>query len=75
MPDLIRNNIAGLYCFQFIYFTFLLKQKRLYKLNEKGQEYIIQFAVADWWIGNPYSFLTGDPSVFSLMHRKRRLCY
>lgn len=37
---------------------------RMYKLNEKGQEHLIQFAVADWWIGDQYSFLTGDPSGF-----------
>jgi len=35
---------------------------RMYKLNEKGQEHIIQFAVTDWWIGDQYSFLTGEPS-------------
>lgn len=35
---------------------------RMYKLNEKGQEHIMQFAMADWWIGDQFSFLTGEPS-------------
>ncbi len=35
---------------------------RQYYLDEKGQEHIIQFAVTDWWIGDQYSFLTGEPS-------------
>jgi CRP-like cAMP-binding protein len=37
---------------------------RMYNLNNKGQEHIIQFAVADWWIADQYSFLTGLPSVY-----------
>lgn len=37
---------------------------RMYMLNEKGQEHIIQFATADWWIGDQYSFLTGEPSAY-----------
>ncbi|MDX2046862.1 MAG: Crp/Fnr family transcriptional regulator [Chitinophagaceae bacterium] len=35
---------------------------RQYYLDEKGQEHIIQFAIADWWISDQYSFLTGLPS-------------
>lgn len=37
---------------------------RMYTLNEKGQEHIMQFATADWWIGDQYSFLTGEPSAY-----------
>ena len=37
---------------------------RMYHLNDKGQEHIVQFAVADWWIGDQYSFLTGLPSAY-----------
>ena len=37
---------------------------RMYKLNDKGQEHILQFAVADWWIGDQLSFTTGEPSEF-----------
>lgn len=35
---------------------------RMYKLNDRGQEHIIQFAIADWWIGDQFSFITGEPS-------------
>jgi CRP-like cAMP-binding protein len=35
---------------------------RLYYLDDKGQEHIVQFAVMDWWIGDQFSFLTGQPS-------------
>lgn len=37
---------------------------RMYNLNDKGQEHIIQFAVEDWWIGDQYSFLTGQPTIY-----------
>jgi CRP-like cAMP-binding protein len=35
---------------------------RQYYLDDKGDEYIIQFAVTDWWISDQYSLLTGLPS-------------
>ena len=35
-----------------------------YYLDEKGQEHIVQFALADWWIGDQYSFVTGLPSPY-----------
>jgi CRP-like cAMP-binding protein len=35
---------------------------RAFNVNENGEEYIVQFAVEDWWIGDMYSFLTGTPS-------------
>lgn len=35
---------------------------RAFNVNEKGEEYIVQFAVEDWWTGDMYSFLTGTPS-------------
>jgi len=37
---------------------------RQYYLDEKGQEHIVQFALADWWIGDQYSFVTGLPSPY-----------
>lgn len=37
---------------------------RMYTLNEKGQEHILQFATTDWWIGDQYSFITGLPSAY-----------
>lgn len=35
---------------------------RLYHLDDNGKEHILQFAIADWWIADQYSFLTGLPS-------------
>jgi CRP-like cAMP-binding protein len=35
---------------------------RQYYLDDKGDEYIIQFAITDWWISDQYSFLNGLPS-------------
>lgn len=35
---------------------------RSYTIDEKGVEHIIQFAFEGWWIGDQYSFLTGEPS-------------
>jgi CRP-like cAMP-binding protein len=37
---------------------------RMYSLDKKGQEHIMQFAVTDWWVGDQYSFLTGLPSAY-----------
>jgi len=37
---------------------------RMYKLNDKGQEHILQFAVSDWWIGDQLSLTSGEPSGF-----------
>ncbi|WP_407527880.1 Crp/Fnr family transcriptional regulator [Lacibacter sp. MH-610] len=37
---------------------------RHYYLSANGQEHIMQFAVADWWIGEQSSFLTDEPSKY-----------
>lgn len=39
---------------------------RSYTVDEKGTEHIIQFAFEGWWINDPYSFLTGEPSPFNI---------
>jgi CRP-like cAMP-binding protein len=39
---------------------------RTYYIDQKGQEYIVQFAVEDWWIGDMYSFLTQKPSRYNI---------
>ncbi|RYY88422.1 MAG: Crp/Fnr family transcriptional regulator [Chitinophagaceae bacterium] len=45
------------------YETFILKGCiRTYEVDEKGQEHIIQIGVEDWWIGDLYSFWTGNPT-------------
>mgnify|MGYP002785428998 CR=1 FL=1 len=37
---------------------------RHYYLSANGQQHIMQFAVADWWIGEQSSFLTNEPSKY-----------
>jgi CRP-like cAMP-binding protein len=39
---------------------------RSYTIDEKGLEHIIQFAFEGWWISDQYSFLTGEPSSYTI---------
>ena len=39
---------------------------RTYHIDSKGQEHIVQFAVEDWWIGDMYSSLTGEPAEYNI---------
>ena len=39
---------------------------RTYQIDQKGQEYIVQFAVEDWWIGDMNSFLRQKPSKYNI---------
>ncbi len=39
---------------------------RSYSIDDKGSEHILQFAFEGWWIGDQYSFLTGEPSVYTI---------
>lgn len=39
---------------------------RCYSVDDKGEEHIVQFAIEDWWISEPYSALTGEPSQYSI---------
>ena len=39
---------------------------RSYTVNDKGNEHIIQFAFEGWWIGDQFSFLTGEPSEYNI---------
>jgi len=39
---------------------------RSYSIDEKGNEHIMQFAFEGWWITDQYSFLTGEPSVYTI---------
>lgn len=39
---------------------------RSYSLDEKGNEHVVQFALEGWWIGDQYSVLTGEPSVYNI---------
>ena len=39
---------------------------REYTIDNKGSEHIIQFAIEDWWISDPNSFLSGLPSIYNI---------
>lgn len=39
---------------------------RSYTIDEKGNEHILQFAFEGWWMGDLYSFLTEEPSMFNM---------
>jgi len=39
---------------------------REYKIDNKGAEHIIQFAIADWWVSDLNSFLSGLPATYNI---------
>ncbi|MBI4418806.1 MAG: Crp/Fnr family transcriptional regulator [Ignavibacteriales bacterium] len=39
---------------------------RAYTVDHKGGEHVIQFAVADWWISDLSSYLTGAPATYTI---------
>ena len=39
---------------------------RVYTIDNKGAEHIIQFAVEDWWASDLNSFLSGRPATFNI---------
>lgn len=39
---------------------------RSYSVSDNGTEHIVQFAFEGWWIGDQYSFLSGEPSIFNI---------
>ena len=39
---------------------------RSFTVDDKGGEHILQFAFEGWWMGDLYSFLTQEPSVFNM---------
>jgi CRP-like cAMP-binding protein len=39
---------------------------RSYRVDDKGNEHILQFAPEGWWISDIYSFLTGEISVYNI---------
>ncbi len=47
--------------------TFILKGcVRIYEINDKGQEHILQFGIEGWWVGNLYSFSTETASLYNI---------
>lgn len=39
---------------------------RSYTVDEKGIEHIAEFAFEGWWMGDQFSFLTGEPSKYNI---------
>lgn len=39
---------------------------RSYNVDNKGVEHIIHFAMEGWWMGDIYSFLSGEPSGYNI---------
>jgi CRP-like cAMP-binding protein len=39
---------------------------RVYTIDDKGWEHIMQFGIEGWWVGDLYSFLTGEPSTYNI---------
>lgn len=39
---------------------------RSYSIDEKGNEHIVEFAFEGWWMGDLYSFITGEPSAYNI---------
>lgn len=37
---------------------------RIYQVSDNGQERIVNFAFEDWWTGDMYSFLSGQPAIY-----------
>lgn len=39
---------------------------RTYRVDEKGQEHFIQFCPENWWAGDRYSYITGEPARYNI---------
>lgn len=39
---------------------------RSYSIDNKGSEHILQFAFENWWISDMHSYLTGEPSIYTI---------
>lgn len=39
---------------------------RSYSIDAEGEEHVVQFAIEDWWITDPYSYLTAEPSSYNI---------
>jgi len=39
---------------------------RAYTIDETGREHIVLFAIEEWWIGDMYSYLSGEPSTYNI---------
>lgn len=49
------------------YETFIVKgATRMYEVDDKGQEHVVQFGLEDWWVGDLFSFLTETPTKYNI---------
>jgi CRP-like cAMP-binding protein len=39
---------------------------RAYRVDQHGEEHVIQFAIEDWWISDLQSFLSGKPASYNI---------
>lgn len=39
---------------------------RTYKVDEKGQEHVLQFCPENWWTGDRKSYVTGEPAQYNI---------
>jgi CRP-like cAMP-binding protein len=39
---------------------------RLFSTDDQANEHVLQFASEGWWIADNYSFLSGEPAIFSI---------
>lgn len=39
---------------------------RTYRVDEKGQEHILQFCPENWWTGDRQSYVTGEPARYNI---------
>lgn len=39
---------------------------RMYRVDEKGQEHIFQFAIENWWTGDRESMISGQPTKYNI---------
>ena len=50
-----------------IYTTFVEQGLlRTFRIDDKGNEHILQFGLQGWWVADLYSFLTGEPSEYNI---------
>jgi len=49
------------------YITFVVNGcLRWYSVDDKGEEHVMQFAIADWWISDLQSYLSGEASMSNI---------
>lgn len=39
---------------------------RSYSIDADGEEHVVQIGIENWWMNDPYSYLTGEPSSYNI---------